>query len=95
MKELGDDAAELHREVGEAVRASGVDRLFAYGDLASNAAEGFGENALWYASLDNLVDELGTSLSSNISVLVKGSRSMRMERVVDALREPEAVRREA
>jgi UDP-N-acetylmuramoyl-tripeptide--D-alanyl-D-alanine ligase len=95
MKELGDDAAELHREVGEAARASGVDRLFAYGDLASNAAEGFGENALWYASLDNLVDELGASLSSNICVLVKGSRSMRMERVVDALREPEAVRREA
>jgi UDP-N-acetylmuramoyl-tripeptide--D-alanyl-D-alanine ligase len=95
MKELGDDAAELHREVGEAARASGVDRLFAYGDLASNAAEGFGENAFWYASLDNLVDELGASLSSNICVLVKGSRSMRMERVVDALREPEAVRREA
>ena len=95
MKELGDDAAELHREVGEAVRASGVNRLFAYGNLASSAAEGFGKNARWYASLDNLVDELGEALTSDINVLVKGSRSMRMERVVDALREPEAARREA
>ena len=95
MKELGDDAAKLHREVGEAARASGVDRLFAYGDLASNAAEGFGENARWYASLDALVDELCDSLSSEVNVLVKGSRSMRMERVVDALREPDEVRREA
>lgn len=95
MKELGGDAAELHREVGEAVRASGVDRLFAYGDLASIAAEGFGEHARWYASLDALVDELGAALNADINVLVKGSRSMRMERVVDALREPAAMRREA
>jgi len=95
MKELGDDAIELHREVGEAARASGVDRLFAYGDLASIAVEGFGENGRWYASLDTLVDELSEALTADVSVLVKGSRSMRMERVVDALREPEAVRKEA
>jgi UDP-N-acetylmuramoyl-tripeptide--D-alanyl-D-alanine ligase len=72
-----------------------VDRLFAYGDLASSAAEGFGENARWYGSIDALVDELGEALTANVSVLVKGSRSMRMERIVDALREPEAERREA
>ncbi len=95
MKELGDDAAELHREVGEAARASGVDRLFAFGDLASNSAEGFGENARWFASLDALVDELSADLSADVNVLVKGSRSMRMERVIDALREPEDVRLEA
>jgi len=95
MKELGDDASEMHREVGEAVRASGVNRLFAYGDLASSAVEGFGENARWYGSIDALVDELSEALTADVSVLVKGSRSMRMERVVDALREPEAVRKEA
>ena len=95
MKELGDDAAELHREVGEAARASGVDRLFAFGDLASNIAEGFGENARWFASLEALVDELSSDLSADVNVLVKGSRSMRMERVIDALREPEDVRLEA
>ena len=95
MKELGDDAEELHREVGEAARASGVSRLFAYGDLAASAAEGFGLHASWFASLDALVDELCAGLSSDINVLVKGSRSMRMERVVDALREPDVVRKEA
>lgn len=95
MKELGDDAAELHREVGEAVRTSGVNRLFAYGDLAASAAEGFGENATWYASIDVLVDELCKAMSSDVTLLVKGSRSMRMERIVDALSEPDAVSREA
>lgn len=95
MKELGDDAVELHREVGEAARASGVDRLFAYGDLAGSAAEGFGGQASWYTSIDTLISELSAELSADVSVLVKGSRSMRMERVVDALREPATVRREA
>ena len=95
MKELGDDAEELHREVGEAARASGVNRLFAYGDLAASAAEGFGEHASWFASIDALVDELCEGMTSDVNVLVKGSRSMRMERVVDALREPGAVRKEA
>ena len=95
MKELGDDAATLHREVGEAARASGVDRLFAFGDLASHAAAGFGENAHSYTDLEALIDDLRTDISSGINVLVKGSRSMRMERVVTALREPDNVRLEA
>ena len=95
MKELGEDAAELHREVGAAARASGIDRLFAFGDLAANAAAGFGDGANSYASLDSLIEALHDGLSADVNVLVKGSRSMRMERVVEALREPEAVRREA
>jgi len=95
MKELGDDAPTLHRQVGKAARQSGIDRLFALGDLSRNTVEGFGEHASWFGSIDALVDELSTCLSNSVNVLVKGSRSMRMERVVDALREVESVRREA
>jgi UDP-N-acetylmuramoyl-tripeptide--D-alanyl-D-alanine ligase len=95
MKELGHDAPALHREVGEAARRSGIDRLFALGDLSRNTVEGFGEHARWFGSIDALVDELSGCLSNSVNVLVKGSRSMRMERVVDALREVEPVRIEA
>ena len=95
MKELGENAAGLHREVGEKANVSGIDRLFALGDLSRNAVEGFGEHASWYGSIDALVDELTRSLTSSTNVLVKGSRSMHMERVVDALREIEPARREA
>ncbi len=95
MKELGDDAARLHREVGEAARASGVDRLFAFGDLARHAADGFGTQGQSFSALDKLSDSLCAELTSGINVLVKGSRSMRMERVVAALREPDDVRLEA
>lgn len=95
MKELGDDAATLHRQVGEAARACGIDRLFAMGDLSRNTVEGFGEHASWYGSIDAMVNELVDTLNDSVNVLVKGSRSMRMERVVDALRDPEPARREA
>ena len=95
MKELGEDAEELHREVGEAARANGVSRLFALGELAREAVEGFGDRARWYASIDTLVDEVSGMLKPGVNVLVKGSRSMRMERVVDALRDPGLARKEA
>lgn len=95
MKELGDDSAELHREVGEAAQRSGVDRLFALGDLSRFAVEGFGEHASWYGSIDVLVEELSDALNASVNVLVKGSRSMHMERVVDALREVAPARKEA
>lgn len=95
MKELGDDAAAIHHEVGAAAHSSGIDRVFALGDLSRNTVEGFGECAKWYGNIDALIDDLGESLTDTVNVLVKGSRSMQMERVVDALREPEAVRKEA
>ncbi len=88
MKELGEGAEDLHREVGASARASGVDRLFALGDLSRHCVEGFGDGAKWYSDLDSLVVDLGNAHAST-NVLVKGSRSMRMERVVEALRASE------
>jgi len=95
MKELGQDEEKLHRELGEKLCTLGVDRLFALGELTRHAVEGFGEHASWYGNIDALLDDLTRQIGNSVNVLVKGSRSMRMERVVDALREPEAVRREA
>ena len=94
MKELGEDAEELHREVGASARASGVDRLFALGDLSRHYVDGFGGGAHWYADIDALIADVGEA-SNAVNVLIKGSRSMRMERVVDALRAAESERKEA
>ncbi len=90
MKELGADEARLHSEVGEELKSAGIDRLYATGDLCRNTAEGFGEGATWFETTDALSAEVASGLSGGVNVLVKGSRSMRMERVVDALREPVA-----
>jgi len=94
MKELGEGAKDLHREVGASARASGVDRLFALGDLARNYVDGFGDGAEWYGDIDSLLADV-SKVGNSVNILVKGSRSMRMERVVDALRAVEAVRQEA
>lgn len=86
MFELGDDAQRIHAEVGAAIRDAGVDRLFAHGEMSRHAADAFGEQAEWHDALDALVDVVSGKLEDGVNVLVKGSRGMRMERVVEALR---------
>jgi UDP-N-acetylmuramoyl-tripeptide--D-alanyl-D-alanine ligase len=95
MGELGDDAARLHAETGSQVRDAGIARLLATGELSRNTVEAFGEGASWHADVDDLAARLKAELSEGSNVLVKGSRFMRMERVVDALRDPQAAGKEA
>ncbi len=85
MGELGDDSARLHREVGKAVKRAGVSRLYATGELCRNATAAFGDDARWFDDVDTLIDALRSAVTADVNVLVKGSRFMRMERVVDAL----------
>lgn len=85
MLELGDEAAALHREVGE--YASGrCDRLVAIGGLAAEAAAAFGEHGSEYADIDTAAAALRGSLAPDVTVLVKASRSMGLDRLVAALR---------
>jgi UDP-N-acetylmuramoyl-tripeptide--D-alanyl-D-alanine ligase len=95
MKELGEDEQRLHREVGQALSEAGIDRLFATGELGRGTAEAFGDGASWFETVDDLAEAVLGDLTGNVNVLVKGSRSMHMERVVEVLRAPEEMRREA
>jgi len=95
MGELGDDAPRLHSETGAKVRDAGISRLLATGELSRNTVEAFGEGASWHADIDDLVARLKSELAEGTNVLVKGSRFMRMERVVDRLRDPQAASGEA
>jgi UDP-N-acetylmuramoyl-tripeptide--D-alanyl-D-alanine ligase len=95
MGELGDTAAQLHREAGGFARRAGVARLFAVGELSRHTVDGFGDGAVWLPSIEALVDALRAEISDDVNVLVKGSRFMRMERVVNALAAAQTMRREA
>ena len=88
MGEVGDRGPAFHREIGEYARAAGVDRLLAVGDLATHAVEAFGPGGKHYADQVSLVHELNAALGRGMTVLVKGSRFMKMERVVERLGEP-------
>jgi UDP-N-acetylmuramoyl-tripeptide--D-alanyl-D-alanine ligase len=83
--ELGADSATLHSELGRQARESGVTRLFATGPWSDKAVETFGGGARWFASQDELIAALRDALQQDVALLVKGSRSQKMERVVDAL----------
>ena len=82
MAELGDAAAEIHRRVGELARRLGVHRLFAVGELSKSAVAGFGDGAQHYPNQQALVDDLLSCIHRGMTILVKGSRVMRMEKVV-------------
>lgn len=87
LLELGVDEVCEHGDIGEYAKANNVDRLFAYGNLSRHAVEKFGSGARWFQSQDDLIDSLLREVSDNCAVLVKGSRSMKMERVTSALSE--------
>ncbi len=88
MGEVGDQARSFHREIGEYARAAGVDRLLTTGELAAHAVAAFGAGGEHFASIDALIASLRTDLTTagqDVTLLVKGSRFMRMERVVESL----------
>jgi UDP-N-acetylmuramoyl-tripeptide--D-alanyl-D-alanine ligase len=85
MAELGDHAAASHAELGRYARECGVKRLFAFGTESSRAAETFGSGAEWFPDAKSLIRRLQAEIASGVTVLVKGSRVNRLERVVQAL----------
>jgi UDP-N-acetylmuramoyl-tripeptide--D-alanyl-D-alanine ligase len=85
MAELGAHAESSHREAGALARASGVERLWAYGSLAALAADSFGTGAARSGDLGGLATELRPQLAADVRLLVKGSRVNRLERLVAAL----------
>jgi UDP-N-acetylmuramoyl-tripeptide--D-alanyl-D-alanine ligase len=85
MGELGHDAPAMHAEVGTAARGAGIDVLMTLGDLAQHYVDAYGQGSVHYSSLETLVAALQPMLDINTTVLVKGSRFMKMERVVAAI----------
>ncbi len=85
MGELGDEAGSLHAVTGEQAKAKGFERLFTVGSLAARAAETFGDGAEAHATVDDLITSLENKLEPGVTVLVKASRRMRFEAVVEAL----------
>lgn len=93
MGELGVDADKLHADVGGYAAERGVDALLAVGTLSASAIKAFvsaGRSAgQLFTNHDALVVALQTKLDADTRILVKGSRSAKMDKVVDALREGE------
>jgi UDP-N-acetylmuramoyl-tripeptide--D-alanyl-D-alanine ligase len=85
MAELGESSQDSHAHIGSYARDCGVKRMFAVGPLSSRAVETFGSGGEWFADSDSLTRRLQAELSPGVTVLIKGSRINRLERVVQAL----------
>lgn len=85
MGELGEESQLLHEQAGKQAKESGVQRLFTLGPLAELAAKTFGQGAESYQRHEELVAKLKNEMHEQITLLVKGSRSMHMEKIVEAV----------
>ncbi|QLZ70147.1 UDP-N-acetylmuramoyl-tripeptide--D-alanyl-D- alanine ligase [Legionella sp. PC1000] len=85
MGELGIWASQHHQEVGFAARRLGIDQLLSCGSNSKLAAEAFGAGGEHFTNQEQLVQNLVEKLSPNTVVLVKGSRSSAMEKIVHQL----------
>ncbi len=85
MGEVGTQGPAFHHEVGAYAQASGIEHLLCLGELAAFSAQAYGPGAQHCSHMDALTAEVLHQLPQLGSVLVKGSRFMKMERVVDAI----------
>jgi UDP-N-acetylmuramoyl-tripeptide--D-alanyl-D-alanine ligase len=83
--ELGPESSNIHEEMGELIKSSGVVRLLAIGSDARNTVKVFGKGAAFFDTQNELIEVLKQELKGDEAILVKGSRAQRMENVVAAL----------
>jgi UDP-N-acetylmuramoyl-tripeptide--D-alanyl-D-alanine ligase len=86
MGELGDESIFMHKKAAEVAKQFGVSRLFAYGELTKHSVKEFGAGARHFNSHSELIAKLQSELTAGVCVLVKGSRLMHLEKVVEGIR---------
>lgn len=85
MAELGKDAGELHRQVGDHARLRGIESVLVVGAGGEGYAVGFGDETEIFQSHEQAVDAILNCRNGAMTVLVKGSRSSAMDRVVEGI----------
>jgi UDP-N-acetylmuramoyl-tripeptide--D-alanyl-D-alanine ligase len=85
MGELGADAKNMHAEIGAYAKATGLTTLYCLGNLSVETVQNFGQGAEHFNSPEAIAQAVLPKLETGTTVLVKGSRFMQMERVVNLL----------
>ena len=96
MAELGENTTQMHADIGLYAKQKGIQQFFTFGDLSVKASQAFGvqgldKDAQHFSSLESLVDTLKAQMKQGVTVLVKGSRFMQMERAIKEILGKETV----
>ena len=83
MKELGRYRKKLHQNIGEYAKAKRINVLIGFGDLARHAAISFGPSGIFFSSKTKLLEFLKDEVTRGDFILIKGSRSMKMETLIN------------
>jgi len=89
MGEVGDQGPAFHREVGAYAAQRGIEALYALGDASIDSCTAFGAGRHFIDITQLLITLIGAGFGPDATFLVKGSRFMKMERVVDAVTSPQ------
>ncbi len=94
MGELGAGTIKMHESIGEKAKDVGINRMYCLGDYSAKACNKFGENGKVFTEMGELISSLKNDVlndkNENMTILVKGSRTMKMERAVEALSQKDA-----
>lgn len=92
LAELGENPEKVHEKIGEKAKEVGINHMYCLGEYSAKACDSFGTNGQSFEEMDallnNLKKDIQENLPENVTVLVKGSRFMKMERAVEALSLP-------
>ena len=85
MGELGSEAESLHRVAAQTAAKYGIERFFGVGEMSCIASEEFGEGGHCFDNIDEMSASILAHINAEVNLLVKGSRSAGMERLVAML----------
>lgn len=91
MAELGDDTEEFHANAAKQAADLGVEKLFACGSNKELLVQNFGSGAKAYKDMNLLIEDLDKGLTKGVTLLVKGSRMMKLDQVVESICKPDNV----
>ena len=87
MAELGPLSKKYHTDIGHYILEKNIDLVMGIGNMTKYLIDVLGTKGLWYPSKEDLLNETNKILKKDTVVLVKGSRFMRMEEIVDGINE--------
>jgi UDP-N-acetylmuramoyl-tripeptide--D-alanyl-D-alanine ligase len=85
MGELGDKSEQYHCQIAKYAKEKGIEKIFITGRYQSSIANVFGKNAFSFETIPELITFVLPIIKEDVNILIKASRFMRFETIVDAL----------